>query len=120
MDHRYRWWYRLARVPDWMRLRSLPDWPRVDPYGFAPPARPATYHTWPALQINYYRNTLPSAQMPSYPIPGFLSPYHLYGAVHVTPEQALDYVRTQAAILEDELTALKGQIKVLENDSDRR
>lgn len=120
MDHGYRWWNRLTGVPNWMRFRSLPDWSRIDPYGFAPPARPAICRTWPALQTDYFRHTLPSAQMFTYPISWFLYPYDLYGAVHVTPEQALEYVRSQAEILEDELAALKGQIKILENDSERR
>jgi hypothetical protein len=58
--------------------------------------------------------------MPSYPIPGFLSPYDLYGAVQVTAEQALDYLRNQAEILEDELVAIREQMKQLENNGDRR
>ena len=120
MGHGYRWWYRLTGVPGWLRRASSPDLLGHSPYGFGPPARPVMDGTWSALQTDYFRHALLSAQMHYYPIPGFLAPYDLYGAVQVTSEQALNYLKKQAEVLEDELVAIREQMKQLENDNDRR
>lgn len=106
----------------WMRFGFPSDWFGHSPYGSGPMAHQAMYGIMPTPPTNYYwwtRYTMPGEQMNVLPVPGFPMPYD-YGAEQITLEQTLGILRQQAKILTDELEAIGEQIKVLENEKDRK
>lgn len=118
MRNRHRWMYNLTGLPGWMRFGFSPGWIGRNPSGLGPAAQYLMSGIWPTPQMNYAWQT---GQIPFYPessfaYSGFPTPFDPWGAVELTPEEELNYLKTEAEFIEDELYAIEKRIKELEGE----
>ena len=118
MRNRHRWMYQLTGLPGWMRFGFSPGWMGRSATGLGPAAQYLMYGTWPTPQMNYAweQGQVPFAPMPGFPMPGFPTPYDPWGAAVLTPEEELNFLKTEAQQLEDELSGVEKRIKELEGE----
>ena len=62
------------------------------------------------------RYQIPFSPAPGYPHPGFPTPYAPSGAMELTPEEEMNYLKTEAKQIEDELAAIEKRIKEIAKD----
>lgn len=87
--------YNLTGQPGWMRLGYSPGWVGRSPSGLGPCATYLMTGQWPAGQTS--------------------APFSPFAATPASaPATRLDLLKNQAALLEQQLTALKSQIEALE------
>lgn len=118
MRNRYRWMYYQTGLPGWMRYGFSPGWMDRSPTGLGPAAQYLTHGTWPTPQMNYawQQGQMPYSPMPGFPQSGFRTPYDPWGAVELTPEQELNFLKSEAEQLDDELSGIEKRIKELEGE----
>jgi len=99
-----------------MRFGFSPGWLGWSPYGLGPAASYLMYGQWPTPQMNYLWQTgqVPFSGPGWSPMPGFPTPYDPWGAGQLTREQELEFLRSQAESLEEELKSIRERIKELE------
>jgi hypothetical protein len=118
MRNRHRWMYQLTGLPGWMRFGFSPGWIGRSPTGLGPAAQYLIYGTWPTPQMYYAwkQGQVPFSPMPGFPRPGFPTPYDPWGATELTPEEELNFLKSEAEQLEDELAGIEERIKELEGE----
>ncbi|MCK4820795.1 hypothetical protein KA005_33830, partial [bacterium] len=72
--------------------------------------------TWPTPQMNYawQQGQIPFSSMPGSPMLGFPTLYDPWGATELTPEEELNFLKSEAEQLEDELFGIEKKIEELE------
>ena len=118
MRNRYRRMYQLTGLPGWMRFGYSPGWAGQNPTGLGPAAQYLIHGTWPTQEMNYawQQGRIPFAPAPGFPQPGFPTPFDPWGAVELTPEEEIYFLKAEAEQLEDELSALEKKIQELEGE----
>ncbi|KYK38113.1 MAG: hypothetical protein AYK18_08020 [Theionarchaea archaeon DG-70] len=117
MGYRYRWGSGMTGLPGRMRFRISPGWVGYSPYNLRPVAQYLMNGIWPTFQIDHYwqAGQIPlSVQGNFHQIPGFPAPFGPYAAVQITSEQALDVLKGQAKVLENDLNGIKKSIRELQ------
>ena len=120
MRNRYRWMYHLTGMPGWMRFGFSPGWIGRSASGLGPAAQYLMYGTWPTPQMNYAWQTgqVPFSPASGFPYPGFQTPFDPWGAAELTPEEELNFLKAEAELVEDELSALEERIRELEGEKE--
>jgi hypothetical protein len=118
MRNRHRWMYKLTGLSGWMRFGFSPGWVGRSPIGLGPAAQYLMYGTWPTPPMNYawQQGEVPFSPMPGFPRPGFPTPYDPWGAAELTPDEELNFLKSEAEQLEDELAGIEERIKELEGE----
>jgi len=116
MRNRYRRMYNMTGLPGWMRFGFSPGWKGRSPSGLGPAAQYLIHGTWPTPQMNYawQKGQIPFSSMPDSPPLGFPTPYDPWGTTELTPEKELNFLKSEAELLEDELFGIEKRIKELE------
>jgi len=120
MRNRYRWMYHLTGLPGWMRFGFSPGWIGRSASGLGPAVQYLMYGTWPTAQMNYAWQTgqIPFSPASGYPYPGFPTPFDPWGAAELAPEEELNFLKAEAELVEDELSALEERIRELEGEKE--
>jgi len=103
----YRWMYQLTGLPGWMRFGFSPGWVGRSPTGLGPCASYLLYGTWPTPQAQAYWQAYSSGAAP-YPAWGGFS------GAQVSPEQELDFLKSQAEALRSQLQEIEKRIGELD------
>lgn len=116
MRNRHRWMYQLTGLPGWMRFGFSPGWIGRSASGLGPAAQYLMGGTWPTPQMNYAWQTgqIPFSPGAGFPYPGFPTFYDPWGARELTPEEELNFLKAEAELVEDELSAIEERIRELE------
>ena len=118
MRNRHRRIYYQTGLPGWMRYGFSPGWMGRSATGLGPAAQYPIQGTGPMRQVNYnwQQGQMPLSPMPRFPQSGFPTPYDPWGTAELTPEQELNFLKTEAEQLDDELSAVEKRIKELEGE----
>lgn len=116
MRHRYRWFYHLTGLPGWVRFGYSPGWLGRSPSGLGPAAHYFHYGEWPTSSMNslWQSGRVPFTPSTGFSRPGYPTPYDPWGVTPLTPEEELDYLKTEAKLLAEELSSITQRIAELE------
>lgn len=116
MRNRYRWMYQITGLPGWMRFGFSPGWIGRNASSLGPAAQYLIHGTWPTPQMNYawQQGNIPFSSIPGSSPLGFHTPYDPWGATKLTPDEEINFLKSEAELLEDELYGLDKRIKELE------
>jgi hypothetical protein len=117
--HGHRNMYYLTGLPGWMRFGFSPGWIGRSSTGLGPAAQYLMKGTWPTPQMQsaWQNGQIPSAKSyPGFPMPGYPTPYDPWGVTKVTEEQELNFLKSQAKSLEEQLNQINVRIKELEKE----
>ena len=116
----YRWMYRLTGLPGWMRFGYSPGWMGMSPYGLGPGATYLMSGQWPTPQAQAYWQAMQAGQAP-YPYYGGAMPYGgapgaMPFAPQMDPAQELDFLKSQAGAMREQLDEVEKRIRELETE----
>ena len=107
----HRWMYWLTGLPGWMRFGYSSGWMGMSPYGLGPGVTYLMSGQWPTPQAQAYWQAMQAGQAP-YPYYGGAMPF----APQMDPAQELDFLKSQAGAMREQLDEVEKRIRELETE----